>query len=128
MINIAQRDHPMLGITAAPTAASPEPNTRSSINDAATEMSDLIEAVKAVYDLDDDTLDKLAWRGDALLDQMAECRALSLCDVLLKLEVWRRLPPDLWRTTRIMDSAIVDLQSLTGNQPGVSRAPDRNER
>ena len=81
-------------------------------------MRDLIEAVKAAYDLDDDTLDKLAWRGDALLDQLAECRALSLDDVVLKLELWRRLPTDLWRTGRIIDSAIIDLQSLTGNQPG----------
>lgn len=34
----------MLGITEAPAMASREPNTRSSINDAATEMGDLIEA------------------------------------------------------------------------------------
>jgi hypothetical protein len=37
-------------------------------------------------------------------------RALSINDILLKLELWRRLPADLWDTGPIIASLVTDLQ------------------
>jgi len=82
------------------------------IRNAAAELWDLIEAVKAAHDLEDEALDNLARRGDALLDHVAGHRALSLNDVLLKLELWRRLPADLWDTGPIIASLVTDMQEL----------------
>ena len=82
------------------------------IRNAAAELSDLIEAVKAAHNLEDEALDDLARRGDALLDHIAEHRALYLNDILLKLELWRRLPADLWDTGPIIASLVTDLREL----------------
>jgi hypothetical protein len=82
------------------------------IRNAAAELSDLIETVKAAHNLEDEALDNLAWRGDTLLNHIAGHRALSLKDVLLKLELWRRLPADLWDTGPIITSLVTDLEEL----------------
>lgn len=110
----------MLGLRKSTLARLREPNIRSSIENAAAELGALVEIVKLAHDLDDETLDKLAWQGDALLDRIVEYRALSLDDVLLKLELWRRLPPDLWNTARVIASVAIDLKEL--RDCGVCRA------
>jgi hypothetical protein len=84
----------------------------AAIETAAAELYDLIETVKACHSLEDEALDNLAWRGDALLDHIAGHRALSLEAVLLKLEVWRQLPADLWNANPIIASIVADLREL----------------
>ena len=102
----------MLDSTKLPNTAATEPNIRSPIGEVVAEMGNLIASVKTADYIDDGVLDELAWRGDALLDQIAAHRALSLDDALLKLELWRRLPTDLWSAGRIIDSVVMDLQEL----------------
>jgi hypothetical protein len=102
----------MLDLTEAPSAKLLEPTIRLSIENAAAELCSLVKIVKLARDLDDDTLDKLASQGDALLDRIAKYRAVSLDDVLLKLELWRGLPADLWNNARVIESVTVDLEEL----------------
>jgi uncharacterized protein YjiS (DUF1127 family) len=111
----------MLDLGESPCTRFHEPNIRSSIETAAAELDGLVRIVKLVHNLDDETLDKLAWRGHALINRIVEYRALSLADVLLKLELWRRLPADLWDSTRVIESATVDLAEL--RHRGTVRAP-----
>jgi hypothetical protein len=86
--------------------------TTAAIKNAAAELGDLIETVKAAQNLEDDVLDNLGWRGDALLKHIAGHRALSVEDILLKLELWRRVPADLWNAGPIIASVVTDLQEL----------------
>jgi hypothetical protein len=104
---------PMFDPRESPFAKLLEPNIRSSIETAAIELGGLVRIVKLGHNLDDVTLDKLAWRGDVLLDRIVKDRALSLGDVLLKLELWRRLPADLWDSARIIESVTTDLEELS---------------
>jgi hypothetical protein len=89
-----------------------EAGTTAAIKNAAAELGDLIETVKATHNLEDDALDNLGWRGDALLNHIAGHRALSVEDILLKLELWRRLPANLWNAGPIIASVVIDLQKL----------------
>lgn len=116
----------MLDSRESPSAKLLEPNIQSSIETAAAELEGLVRIVRLIHNLDDETLDKLAWQGDVLLNRIAEYRAVSLDDVLLKLGLWRRLPADLWDSTRVIESVTVDLAELRrrdgapGASPGIT--------
>ena len=43
---------------------------------------------------------------------IVQYRALSLGDVLLKLELWCQLAGDLWDSRRVIESVVIDLKKL----------------
>ena len=97
----------MLDLTESPSAKLLEPSIRLSIENAAADRCSSVKTVKLAHDLDDKTPNKLALQGDALLDRIVKCRALSLDD-----ELWRRLPADFRNSGRVIESVTVDLEEL----------------
>ena len=73
----------MLDLTESPSAKLLESNIRLSIENAAADLGSSAKIVRLAHDLDE-TLDKLASQGDALLDRIVKYRARSLDGVLRK--------------------------------------------
>ena len=85
----------MLDFTESPSTELLEPNIQSSSENPAAELSGLVKIVKRAHGLDDKTRVKLAWRSDALLDR------------IVKLELWRRLPANLWDSARVIEPVAI---------------------